>query len=67
MFLEDSRGILGKVSKKPALPRFNTKVPFLFCSWGIGYTKRKSSAYILISTPKTDERSRRLLLVDLVR
>ena len=66
MFLEDSRGILGKVSKKPALPRFNTKVPFLFCSWGIGYTKRKSNADILMSTPEMDERSRRLLLLDLV-
>ena len=52
--------------KKPALLRSNTKVPFLFCSWGIGYTKRKSNADILMSTPEMDERSRRLLLLDLV-
>ena len=41
-----------------------TKWPLF--SWGIGYTKRTSNADVLMSTPEMDERSRRLLLLNLV-
>ena len=41
-----------------------TKWPLF--SWGIGYTERTSNADVLMSTPEMDERSRRLLLLNLV-